>query len=259
MRIESSWRDKFPKSDMTGGYIGDGYPLCADLPSKMFLRRGASYRLLGSKHTPERMEDDPAFKDDLTMKKFVLEAGSKLKEALCNPDASGKCQYAMTVTLESNLPCTGKECQADTARVVDAGDGIYYEYVSPACVDQAFYRNAKKIIFKDRMRDSSCANPLLPYASEACCSTADVAAYRNPEYIYDQERVLFSTAASRCEAMGKTLCDFNYINDLDWHKKGYHWSKCRSVFITIVFSFLCKVTNSNFSFFLQQLTAVRSK
>ena len=28
MRIESSWRDKFPKSDMLGGYLGDGYPLC---------------------------------------------------------------------------------------------------------------------------------------------------------------------------------------------------------------------------------------
>jgi len=28
MKIQSGWRDKFPKTDMTGGYIGDGYPLC---------------------------------------------------------------------------------------------------------------------------------------------------------------------------------------------------------------------------------------
>ncbi len=28
MRIIPSWRDKFPKTDMEGGYIGDGYPLC---------------------------------------------------------------------------------------------------------------------------------------------------------------------------------------------------------------------------------------
>jgi hypothetical protein len=24
MRIQASWRDKFPKSDLSGGYIGDG-------------------------------------------------------------------------------------------------------------------------------------------------------------------------------------------------------------------------------------------
>ena len=28
MKIRSGWRDKFPKTDMTGGYIGDGFPLC---------------------------------------------------------------------------------------------------------------------------------------------------------------------------------------------------------------------------------------
>ncbi len=234
MRIEASWRDKFPKTDMTGGYIGDGHPLCVDLPDKMWLRKGATYRLLGSKHTPELMEDDPAYKNDLTMKHFVLEAGSNLKEALCNADANGNCQYAMSVTLESSLSCTGKECEADTARVVDAGEGIYYEYISPTCVEQAFYSNAKKIIFKDRMKDSSCANPVLAYASEACCSTGDVAAYRNPEYVYDQERVLFATADDRCVAMGKKLCDFNYINDLDHHKKGYHWSKSSSILIIIL-------------------------
>lgn len=237
MRIEASWRDKFPKSDMTGGYIGDGYPLCVDLPEKMWLRRGAKYRLLGAKKTPELMEDDPAYKNDLTMKNFVLEANSPLKQALCNSSGgSGKCQYAMTVTLQSNLVCFGKECNADTLRVVDVGEGIFYEYVSPACVEQAFYRDAKKVIYKDRMRDSSCANPHLPYASEACCSTADVAAYRSPNYLYDQERVTFLTAGSRCEAMGKSLCDFNYISNLDWHKKGYHWSKCRSILMPYVFS-----------------------
>ncbi len=228
MRIEASWRDKFPKSDMLGGYIGDGYPLCVDLPAKMWLRRGAKYRLLGSKHTPELMEDDPAFKNDVTMKQFVLDAGSNLKNVLCNADSSGNCQYAMTVTLESNLDCVGDECNVDTARVVDVGGGMYYEYVSPACVEQAFYRDAKKVIFKERYQDSSCANPLLPYASEACCSVADVAAYRSPDYNFDQERVLFSTAGARCAAMGKQLCDFNYINDLDWHKKGYHWSKFKA-------------------------------
>ena len=42
MRITPQWRDKFPKSDTTRGYIGDGYPLCSDFPSKSFLKKGAS-------------------------------------------------------------------------------------------------------------------------------------------------------------------------------------------------------------------------
>ena len=232
MRIEPSWRDKFPKSDMLGGYIGDRYPLCEDLPDKMYLRKGATYKLLGSNHMPSRMEDDVGFKNDLTRKKFVLEEGSALKQALCNADGpGGACRYEMTVTLQSNLPCTpGQECDADTARVVDVGEGIYYEYVEPTCVEQAFYNGAKKIIYKDRSRDSACANPRLAYASEACCSTADVAAYRWPDYVYDQERVKYSTAESRCDQFeGKSMCDFNYVNGLDWHKKGYHWSECVSI------------------------------
>ena len=31
MKTQAGWRDKFPKTDMTGGYIGDGYPLCVSL------------------------------------------------------------------------------------------------------------------------------------------------------------------------------------------------------------------------------------
>ncbi len=55
MKVQAGWRDKFPKTDMTGGYIGDKYPLCADLPDKMFLRKGAEYRLIGSSHMPEHL------------------------------------------------------------------------------------------------------------------------------------------------------------------------------------------------------------
>ena len=47
MRIEATWRDRFPKSDTTWGYIGDYYPLCEDLPDKAFLKKGATYKFLG--------------------------------------------------------------------------------------------------------------------------------------------------------------------------------------------------------------------
>jgi hypothetical protein len=213
MKIQASWRDKFPKTDLTGGYIGDSYPLCVDLPAKMFLRKGASYRLLGSSSMPELMEDHSYFKNDATVKRFALDNNSQLKALLCNADFNGNCQYSTSVTLDKNLGCTSNECDADTLRVVQVSPGIYYEYVRPACVEQAFYADAKKVIYRERWSDSSCANPRLPYASEACCSMGDLRAHRSPNYLYDQERVSFSTANDRCEAMGKMSCDFNDIGE----------------------------------------------
>ena len=47
MRIVPEWRDKFPKTNLIGGYIGDRTPLCVDLPSKAFLAKGAKFRFLG--------------------------------------------------------------------------------------------------------------------------------------------------------------------------------------------------------------------
>ena len=202
-------------------FIVSQYPLCVDLPSKMFLRKGATYRLLGASKMPELMEDDPDYKTDPDIKRFILDSFSQLKAKLCNQNSTGACQFANSVTLETNLNCVADECNADTLRVVEVIPGIHYEYVRPACVEQAFYANAKKVIHKERWYDSSCANPLLPYASEACCSTGSLRAYRSPDYLYDQERVLFSTADARCEAMDKKSCDFNDIDrDLAWHKKG---------------------------------------
>jgi hypothetical protein len=192
----------------------------------MFLRKGATYRLLGSSFMPELMEDDSNFKT-LGSKKFNLTASSQLGEILCNKDINGNCQYANSVTLESSLDCAGNECNTDTVRVVQVSEGsdMYYEYVRPACVEQAFYANAKKVIYRARSADSSCANPLLPYASEACCEgQQDLIAERSPAYLYDQERVLYSTAAERCVAMGMQLCDFNHIEGIDEYKKGYHWT-----------------------------------
>jgi hypothetical protein len=161
MKIQAGWRDKFPKTDMAGGYIGDRYPLCSDLPAKMFLKKGARYRLLGRATMPELVEDDPMFNNDPTLKRFVLAVNSSLKTELCNADPSGNCRWENTVTLAHNLKCTSNECDADTLRVVRVSDGIHYEFVRPACVEQAFYANAKKIIYKERWSASSCANPLL--------------------------------------------------------------------------------------------------
>ena len=43
LRLQPMWRDPFPAVGLLGkGYLGDGYPLCSDLPARGFLRRGAA-------------------------------------------------------------------------------------------------------------------------------------------------------------------------------------------------------------------------
>lgn len=53
MRIEIDSHDFFPKSSLGGGWIGDRYPLCVDLPRHHFLRVGATFRFRGGSSMPQ--------------------------------------------------------------------------------------------------------------------------------------------------------------------------------------------------------------
>eukprot|EP00957_Ditylum_brightwellii_P002400 184008-Ditylum_brightwellii.AAC.1 len=127
MKIWADWRDRFPKIDMQNGFIGDHYPLCEDFPDKMFLKKRATFRLLGSSSLPELIEDDEEFDKDQTIKRFTLNTTSDLYSALCREE-SGKCQFAAEVVLDSTYDCHDQECYVDTLRVVEVIPGIYYEY-----------------------------------------------------------------------------------------------------------------------------------
>ena len=226
MFIVEAWRDRFPKTSLTDGYIGDGFPLCVDLPERMFLRKGAKYRLLGPNPLPELMKDNPDFANsDLSIKHFVLAPGP-LHSALGQVGS----EYKAVVVLDSNLLCTGAECDVDTVRVVKVEDGgsdshVYYEYVAPACVQHAFYNDAKGVARYFRSEEGNmCANPHLPHASEACCdqynSTTVKDATRN--YLYDGERVTYASAEDRCDS----LCmykDMEGVRPKDRRHTGYHW------------------------------------
>ena len=67
---------KFPKTDTLGGYVGDHYPLCQDLPDSLFLKEGATYRLLGASNLPELMSDPQKFATELNVKRAVLDSES---------------------------------------------------------------------------------------------------------------------------------------------------------------------------------------
>ncbi len=58
MELVAEHRDHFPKKSIRGGYVGDGLPLCSDLPERPWTRRGATWRLLGDDPSPHMEEPD---------------------------------------------------------------------------------------------------------------------------------------------------------------------------------------------------------
>ena len=127
-------------------YIGDGLPLCKDLPPRAFLRRGATYRFLGYSSQPHQNSDPASRETDARFPDFLLEPGSNLTTALCNPHPStGACRYESQLSLAANLACVGGECDIAEPRLLffaPAGQQrVYYEYVRMPCVQLALYNS----------------------------------------------------------------------------------------------------------------------
>ena len=123
MKIEGKWRDPFPKMDLWSGFVGDKIPLCKDLPTKQFLKEGATYRLLGSSARPD-LHDQPSNWNVNHIKVLDLDHNSNLRNLLST--------FKTQVTLDSSVPCVGVECELDNLRLVriQHNPPIYYE-VSP--------------------------------------------------------------------------------------------------------------------------------
>jgi hypothetical protein len=240
MQINPNWRDMFPKMDLNYGFIGDGYPLCSDLPEKQFLKIGAKYILLGSSSLPEYQTGELerwAQYSDTDILRLTLNSTSQLVNVLCNASTpGGECNFRSVVVLEKNLNCTGVECNLDNLRAfrVQQSPPVYYEYVRPACVELSFYDTGKKIS-KRLPRESMCANTLVDEVMDACCP---------PKIVYGQnlceftgERVKYSTGASRCSAVHGAdagPCNWEYMRNngnknnpdciLWMNDHGWHWT-----------------------------------
>ena len=233
MKIVPKWRDPFPKTDLQGGYIGDKELLCTDLPPKAYLKKGATYRLLGSSSIPELMEDEDELADDAAynISRVELVSPSALYDRLYNGG-----NYELTVVLENDLACTPDtvECLVDTLRVIKVGS-VYYEYVQIPCVQLGYYDNGKQVQLRvNTYRGTMCANPELAVAREACCKEDHYQDIRIAEkvsgvtHFYDQERMTYDTAKDRCVDYGKDLCFYETIDQLpdrdSWREHGYHWT-----------------------------------
>ena len=230
--------DIFPKSNLFGGYIGDKYPLCVDLPDKDFLRKGATYRLLGSRSSPELQHDETDWENN--GKRLDLSPGSPLYNNLCAPNASGGCEFPIKVVLDENLfydasARTLAEYEVDTIRTVRVVSGsvpIFYEYVRPPCVHQNFFNNGQKIIAGHIgsdlvVNDSMCADPRYYLAAESCCSPGwesnGDSAIRN--CFYNGERMKYTSAIDRCKNVSLNQCNpKNWDSHVCMDTVTYSWS-----------------------------------
>ncbi len=206
-------------------------PLCVDLPPKHFLKKGAQYRLLGSSPQPDlhsygqnwyewRDWFDGDWFGGPENGPLVLDSSSNLRSKLITKD--------ITVTLDSDVACTGKECDVDSLIVVriQQNPPIYYEYIRSPCVELSFYENAKKITTD--WDKSMCGNPKLDSAHDACCEDpfASYPMGAGAYCLYDFERTTHSTAKSRCQNTFDSgdLCHFYWVGPTDTCKTtSYNW------------------------------------
>jgi hypothetical protein len=162
------------------------------------LKKGAKYRLLGSSVTP-LLHHQPTFwiDESYPIMAFPLSTNSELYPVLCN-SVGGSCNFQPEVTLTENLDCYNDECYVDEMRIVKVQNSppVYYEYQRPACVEMAFYDNAKTIN-NQWPSESMCANPNLPIARSACCDTSSQSTATS-FCKFTNERTTFSTSSSRC-------------------------------------------------------------
>jgi uncharacterized protein (DUF1501 family)/uncharacterized protein (DUF1800 family) len=209
--------DKFPKTTVTDRYLGDGYPLCTQLPQQAFLKRGAKYVLTGSISMIGEFYD----KIGGNARKHYApnRTTSALYAELCRKDSvTGKCTFPPVVALNKSLVCSGSvECGADTLRVVKVVDPVakttmYYYYEERPCVHMAFFDDGKYIQNRGQRQ---CADPkLVTIAGNMCCdSNSNILSNKGGECAYLAEPMKQTTAAARCSSLysGGKLCPSTFV------------------------------------------------
>jgi hypothetical protein len=169
MQISAVFRDLLPKMGLDRTYIGDGYPLCADLPTRHFLVKGATYRLLGRRSEPELISDPLSWINNPDAVRFSLQPNGRnsLFAKLCHAGSEDQCQFPAEVVLNTTVDCNSLECSVDTVRTVEV-NGMFFEYIRPPCVHQAFFSDAKKLVTSSG-RNALCGDPRMESAAAKCC------------------------------------------------------------------------------------------
>jgi hypothetical protein len=192
--------------------------LCSDLPSQHFLKKGATYRLLGADSSPQLL-DDPDEWSGAAPLRVSLDSASPLAVKICNKSNpnNAPCIYSVKVVLDEDLACGGVECNLNDVRTIELEPGIWYEYVRPPCVHRAFYEDPKSIRRDYGSDKYMCGDPLIETASTTCCEegTDSNTNTRVGVELFSGERVAFDVANQRCEDAGKRLCSNPDISTSD--------------------------------------------
>lgn len=174
------------------------------------------YRFRGSTTLPKTQHNPPHWDADESIKRVVLDPSSPLYQKLCNPGEDGTCNYANTVTLDTNLACYDKECRIDDWAVIQVAPGNFYEYIKQPCVTMSFYPSPKKVItgfsmwvanVGRRHTHAMCADPRTAMAARSCCLPESGRAEYNYDFEFHGERVLAATNYDQCTADNGTVCD----------------------------------------------------
>ena len=218
LQIQPQHHDRFPKAKLDAGHIGDGYPLCDDLPEPSFLRPGARFELTGSGSIEGSTVDSATYvdaEDPVKRPRFAPEPGvSELHKALCAPAAAnGPCTFPITVTLDQTLACTGEqECNAERVLSVEVYDPIanvtqFYWHRNVPCVRLSFFEEGR-MLHRTRTQ-KQCGDPNTVAGVPACCAANDldriVTSY-GPECLFVNEAMKYDTAVKRCEDQGLVPC-----------------------------------------------------
>ena len=225
---EVSWRDSFPKMDLYDGHLGDGYPVCNQLPRRHFLRKGARYSYLG--RTPSAKLQYLRYTTEQGGTFLELRSSSALYLRLCDAGGGGptssRCRFPSDVELEEQIPCDSEDgtCSVDTVHVlklVDANETVYYEYQRLPCVELTFTNATMQRLVQGRSCGKcthryTCADPADAVGGAPACCSSPSAYYSSPgggNCKYQEESVTFSTAVARCAAVGKHVCyNFRQVN-----------------------------------------------
>ena len=249
MQLKPAWHDRLPKTKLDGGYLGDRHPLCHALPDQHFLRAGAAYVLTGAASAEGEYFDKQGFAQDGSghgrFRPDPAPGASALHAALCarpaaaagannnnNNNNNNNCTFPSDVTLASALACHGIECVVDAVRSVKVYDPTsrltrWYRYRAPPCARLTFARESRYTSMKQLNKRTfhQCADTSAPVAGAMCCDGADtvtngksdinpVASPAGPGAsgycLHANEKVRYSTAASRCAAAGRRLCHQDY-------------------------------------------------
>jgi uncharacterized protein (DUF1800 family)/uncharacterized protein (DUF1501 family) len=156
MRINAHHHDVYPKMDLNGNHLGDGYPLCSDRASGSFLALGARFEFLGTAYAGQDV--------------FVLDEASELFAALCGQIAP-PCAFSSTVVLDAAKACFGAECQLELPNVVQASEG-FYEFVPSPCVHLYFFqgREIAPTWHGHPYHRRQCRRPSEAAAAVSCCA-----------------------------------------------------------------------------------------